>query len=128
MKRLSMILLLVVVLSLTAAAVSADMPTSTYLASLGMACRLPDARGVPQEAVASKVAMYEVGDYFIQMDCLGALPAGSEVPKAPIKLVYGDTKVYCATWYGDQFLLTKAYTAIVMPNRTSQISCVFTIF
>jgi hypothetical protein len=128
MKRLSMIPMLVVVLSLTATVVSAAMPISYYLVSLDTPCRLPDAKGVPQEAVEFKASMHEVGERFVQMDCLGTLPAGSEVPKAPIKLVYGNTKIYCATWYGDQFLLTQAYTAIVTPQRTSEISCLFRIF
>jgi hypothetical protein len=128
MKTLSKFLLLALVLSLTATAVSAAMPTTYYMVTLDSPCRLPDARGVPQDTVASKAAMYEVGDYVIQMDCLGRLPPGSEVPKAPTKLVFSDTKVYCATVYGERVLLTEAYTAIVSPNRMSQISCTFRIF
>ncbi len=128
MKTLSKFLLLVLVLSLTATAVSAAKPMNYYLVTLDSPCRLPDATGVPQDTVASKAAMYEVGDYVIRMDCLGKLPPGSEVPKAPVKLVFSDTKVYCATVYEERALLTEAYAAIVSPNRMSQISCTFHIF
>lgn len=129
MKRLSLILMLTFVLSLTASAASAGTPpTSFYLASPGLPCQLPDATGRPQQATESKAEMTEVAEHYVQTSCIGTLPEGSALPSGPLKLSYSETKLFCATQYGDALLLTKSYGATVLPDGTAEINCMFRIF
>lgn len=102
-------------------------PTKFYFVANDRACQLPDATGRPQETVVSKVQMAEVAENLVQLDCVGLLPAGSALPESPMKLSFSETKTYCATWYDDGLLLTKAYGATVLPDGTAEISCAFTI-
>ena len=127
MKKLSMIVLLVLVFSVTVVMVNAAPPTSFYLVSPGMPCRLPDASGQPQDTIASKVKVVETSDNFVQIDCVGALAAGATLPDHPMVLTYFETKVYCGTFYGESLLLSRAYSATVLPDGTSTISCLFRI-
>ena len=71
--------------------------------------------------------MTDLAENLVRMDCSGRLPAGSALPRYPMKLSYYETKVYCATWYDQNFLLSQAYGATVMPDGTAEISCVFKI-
>lgn len=127
MKKLSMIVLLVLVFSVTAVVVNAAPSTPFYLVSPGMPCRLPDASGQPQDTIESKIRMYEISDNFVQMDCEGTLAAGATLPDHPMVLTYLETKVYCGTFYGEPLLLSRAYSATVLPDGTSTISCLFRI-
>lgn len=127
MKKLSVVVLLIVVFSVTAVVASASVPALFYLASMDRNCQLPDASVRPQEIAESKIQMSEVAENIVRMDCSGHLPAGSALPRYPMKLSYAQTKIYCATWYGQNFLLSTAYGATVLPDGTAEISCVFKI-
>ena len=127
MKKLSVVVLLIVVFSVTAVVASASVPALFYLASMDRNCQLPDASTRPQEIADSKVQMTDLAENIVRMDCSGHLPAGSALPRYPMKLSFSETKVYCATWYDQNFLLSKAYGATVMPDGTAEIRCVFTI-
>lgn len=127
MKKLSVVVLLIAVFSVTAVVASANVPALFYLASMNRNCQLPDATGRPQEIADSKVQMSELAENLVRMDCSGRLPPGSAVPRYPMKLSYDQTKVYCATWYDQNFLLSTAYVATVMPDGTADISCTFKI-
>ncbi|QLQ06413.1 MAG: hypothetical protein HZY76_10405 [Anaerolineae bacterium] len=126
MKRLSLILMMIFLLSLTASATSAGTPpTLVYLASPGQPCQLPDATGQPQQTIESKAEMTEVAEHSVQASCVGILPEGSVQPSSPLKLSYSETKLFCATQYGDELLLTKSYGATVLPDGTAEINCTF---
>lgn len=127
MKKVSIVSLLIVVFSVTAMAANAKPPAPFYLVSVGQPCQLPDGAARPQEATESKVQMTETADNFIQMGCVGMLPPGAVLPQHPIKLSYYETKIPCVTRYGEDVLLSEAYAATVLPNGTSEISCVFHI-
>ena len=123
MKKLSIVSLLIVVFSVTAVAANAKPPAPFYLVSMGQPCRLPR----PQETTESKVQTTDVAENIVQVNCVGALPPGAVLPRYPIKLSYHETKIPCVTRYGEDTLLSQAYAATVLPNGTSEISCVFHI-
>ena len=127
MKKLSILSLLIVVFSVTAVAANAKPPAPFYLVSMGQPCRLPDGAAKPQETTESKVQMTETADNFIQMSCVGTLPPAAVLPRYPMKFSYYETKIPCVTRYGEDTLLSQAYAATVLPNGTSEISCVFHI-
>lgn len=128
MRNLSTILLLVLALLLSTFVASAGgPPTSSYLVSKGWECRLPDAIGRPQGAEVWKIEFSDMGANVLKATCAGALPSGSVLPAIPLKLTFNETKVYCATFYGLDVLLSDAYGAVVYPDGTSTISCLFAI-
>ncbi|MBK9232237.1 MAG: hypothetical protein WAV79_04745 [Anaerolineae bacterium] len=127
MKKLSIVSLLIVVFSVTAVAANAKPSAPFYLVSMGQPCRLPDGAARPQETTESKVQTTDVAENIVQVNCVGALPPGAVLPRYPIKLTYYETKIPCVTRYGEDTLLSQAYAATVLPNGTSEISCVFHI-
>ena len=126
MKKLSVLIVLVMLLLLPALPVAADPPIPNYyFVDAGGSCWLPDGKAMPSRANGTSTSYWFEKHNIVVITCAGKLPAGASLPTMPVKYDYSSTGLFCAGKLKEGVGNTTSYGAVVYPDGYSQITCRF---